>query len=236
MTDHLLLLLVLFAIMMLVYKLKKLTLTGTFAGGLVAVSVYLASSYQGILILGTFFLLATLATSWKKKFKEDLGISEENKGRRNAWQVLANGGVAALIGIVSIVFPEYRNACQLMIAGSFSAAIADTLSSELGNIYGKRYFNILSLKADKRGLDGVVSLEGTIAGLIGSTIIALIFAYGNWSLKSIGILIFSGLTGNLADSILGASLERKGILKNNQVNFINTLTGALVALLLANLF
>jgi uncharacterized membrane protein len=44
-------------------------------------------------------------------------------------------------------------------------------------------------------------------------------------------IVVAGFAGNLADSILGASLERKGWLKNDQVNFLNTLIAAIIGLL-----
>ena len=45
------------------------------------------------------------------------------------------------------------------------------------------------------------------------------------------IIILAAIIGNLADSVLGASLERKHYLGNDVVNFLNTLTSALVVLL-----
>ncbi len=41
-----------------------------------------------------------------------------------------------------------------------------------------------------------------------------------------------GQQGNLADSVLGATLERKGLMGNNVVNFFNTGVGAVVCWLL----
>jgi len=96
-------------------------------------------------------------------------------------------------------------------------------------VYGRRYYNILTLKPDVRGLNGVVSLEGTALGLAGTAVLAAAYCLSTvWS-PAFGWLLVAGTAGNLADSVLGATLERRGVLTNNAVNFLNTLTGALVA-------
>ena len=46
-------------------------------------------------------------------------------------------------------------------------------------------------------------------------------------------IVLAGTAGNLADSLLGALFERGGILNNNAVNFLNTLTAALLGYVLA---
>lgn len=236
MFQYLLPLVILLLLMYLVYIGGKLTAAGTLAGGFVAVGVFIGAGYSGILMLGTFFLLATLATSWKKEFKESLGLREGNKGKRDAGQVLANGGIAALVAYSSIFIPQASIFVSVAIAGALSAATADTLSSELGNVLGRRYINILTLKKDQRGLDGVISLEGTLAGIAGSSLIAFILYYQNTDWPAFFAVALGGLAGNLADSYLGATVERKGSIGNNLVNLINTTTGAIVAVLLFNFF
>jgi len=50
------------------------------------------------------------------------------------------------------------------------------------------------------------------------------------------LIIIAGTAGNLTDSILGAVLERRGIIGNNMVNFLNTLTAALLVIVMKIIF
>lgn len=210
---------------------KKLTAAGAFAGGILSVCIYLGAGFAGVFMMAGFFILGTVATSWQKKSK--LSLAEKNSGQRNAGQVIANAGVASILSLLVYFFPQHSVLLQVMMAAAFSSATADTLSSELGNVYGKRFYNILSFAKDERGRDGVISLEGTLAGICGSLIITLIYVIGferNFTLFM--IIILSGTIGNLSDSLLGAAFERKGLLQNDVVNFLNTLIASLVALIL----
>lgn len=214
------------------YTGKKLTLSGAITGAVVGLLIYKGSGYIGIIILALFFIAGSWATGWQLNKKIAPGTTHQYKGRRTAGQVLANGGVAALLSVVAWYFQEMRQTIIVMVAGSFAAATADTLSSELGTVYGRNFYNILTLKKDQRGLDGVVSLEGTLIGLAGATAIGLVYTLSfGWGLPFLWIVI-SGFAGNLADSVLGASLERKGWIGNNLVNFLNTAVGANVCWLL----
>jgi len=120
-----------------------------------------------------------------------------------------------------------------MIACSLSAATADTISSELGSLYGKKFLNIITFRADRRGENGVVSIEGFVFGILGSSLIAI--AYGiteEFRWKDMLIIVIAGTIGNLVDSVLGATLERNGKIKNDGVNFLNTVSASIFALIL----
>ncbi|HET9502951.1 MAG TPA: DUF92 domain-containing protein [Hymenobacter sp.] len=209
----------------------KLTVPAVWVGGALGLLIYLGAGWSGLASLALFFGLGTAASAWRVADKRRLGLAEANRGRRTAGQVLANAGVAGLLGLLAWRLPAHAPLLRLMLAGSFASAAADTLASELGNVYGRRYYNILTFKPDQRGLDGVISREGTLLGLAGSAIIAAAYCVGvGWGL-AFGWLLLAGTAGNLADSVLGATLERRHLLNNDAVNSLNTLVGAMVAAL-----
>jgi uncharacterized protein (TIGR00297 family) len=219
--------------MMYSIRAQKLTPAGTWIGGALGLLIFLGTGYVGLALLGLFFGLGTAASAWRVADKRRLGLAEENRGRRTAGQVLANAGVGGGLGLLSWLIPAFAPLGLLLLAGSFAAATADTLASELGNIYGSRYVNILTFRPDKRGENGVVSVEGTLLGVAGSSVIAaaycLSYGWGPWSWW----LLIAGTVGNLVDSLLGATLERRGLLSNNVVNMLNTLAGACTAAVLS---
>jgi uncharacterized protein (TIGR00297 family) len=219
---------------------KKLTPAAAFTGAIIGGLVYKGTGFTGLSLLILFFILGTVATAWKKKEKLLLKGHAAYQSTRNTGQVLANGGMAAILGAGAALIPTHRELFGLLLAASLSSATGDTLSSELGMVYGRRHFNILTGKEDTRGLDGVISLEGLLLGLAGSAVIAI-----SWSLlrtltgttgaenpdrwrPALAILLAGGI-GNLADSLLGATLERRGALSNDAVNFLNTAIAALAA-------
>ncbi|PTQ94821.1 uncharacterized protein (TIGR00297 family) [Mucilaginibacter yixingensis] len=231
-SAHYLIYLLLAAGVYLSIRAHKLTVAGALTGGVVGLLVFEGGGYAGLAMLALFFIAGSAATKLGVHNKETIGAAEERDGSRTAGQVLANGGVAALLGLACLLIPNYAPLFMLMMAGSLASALADTLSSELGMLYGRRTFNVLTLKPDQRGQNGVISLEGTLIGIAGAALIAAVYslAYG-WNINFIWIII-AGFAGNLMDSVLGALLERKGLIGNNLVNFLNTLAAALICWLL----
>ena len=217
-------------------RARKLTKAGAFVGGFIGLLVYMGAGFTGLLMMTVFFLMGTAATSWRKGVKETHGVAEESNEGRTAGQVIANAGVAGLLAACAFLLPAKATLFHLMLAAGFASAAADTVSSELGNVYGSRYYNILTFKRDQRGLNGVVSLEGSLAGVAASIVIALVYAAGYGWNKNGALIVLAGTFGNLLDSILGATLERKGVVNNDVVNFLNTLAAALMVLLLHYLF
>ena len=228
-TQEVMLLIFLLAVMAVCYGLKKLTFSGSLAAGFIGGVVYLADHFRGVFLLLFFFIISVIATSHKKIVKLALHpLSIESSGRTAA-QVFANGGIAALCALLSLAYPLYSAIFMVMFASSLASALADTLASELGIIYGRRFYNVLSLKPDVKGLDGVVSFEGTMIGAFGAFLVGICFS----GFTSIAVIIgIAGMLGNLFDSVIGATFERNGLIGNNFVNFLNTLFAALIGFIL----
>lgn len=204
------------------------TLSGAAAGLLVAFALYYCAGASAFVVLIVVFVLTWIATRSGYSRKQKLGIAERRRGRRNAGQVLANIGVSGACAVLAYFWKS--DAAVIASMAALAEAAADTLSSECGEAWSERAYLILGLRRVAAGTDGAISASGTIAGLFGAALVALAAA----SLQIISdrgaaIAGATGVAGMLIDSILGATVERRGLLNNNGVNFASTLSAALLA-------
>lgn len=213
------------------WRTRRMDAAGAAVGWGLALAIFVGAGAAGLLWLLLFFVLGTSASRYRLEQKEHLGMAEGRRGRRSVANALGNAGVAALGGLVTWVGGVEAMPGAALVAGSLAAATADTLASELGNVWGRRYVHVLTFRPDQRGRDGVVSLEGTLAGAVGAVCLAVAFgaSYG-WG--GAGGVWLGGVVGNFVDSVLGATLQRRGYLDNHQVNFLGTAGGAAVAYVL----
>jgi len=78
-------------------------------------------------------------------------------------------------------------------------------------------------------VDGGVTPLGEMASLAGSLIIGLLATgMGMVGVSGIIVAVLGGFLGTNFDSLLGATLQSRGILSNNGVNLAATVFGALV--------
>ncbi len=198
----------------------------------------------------TLFLLTFASTKAGKRRKVQLGVAEAKRGR-NAAQIVANLGIAGLV-IVGGVFTLFDVLCCRGVSGEYGFSVyavpialvaalceatADTVSSEIGQAFGGTPFLLTTLGRVEAGTDGAVTVLGTVAGILGAAVVA---AVGMWAMRmgfrGVGIGFTGGAAGLFFDSLLGATVERKGWLGNDLVNFSSTMFAVLVALGLAVVF
>lgn len=201
--------------------------SGMIAGLFVGVLTMVFAGWRGFLILIAFFALGSGATRLGLRRKERLGIAQEKKGARSARHALANCGVAVYLAFL-VASAERPAMFALAFVCAYATAAFDTVSSEIGRAYGGRPVLITTLRPVPAGTDGGVSWVGTLAGLAAAWIIGAIATAGGFiGPERAWIVLAAAFIGSTADSILGATLETRGLIDNEAVNFSNTLIGAL---------
>lgn len=141
--------------------------------------------------------------------------------------------LAALAGALSAAraldggerFPwEFAALCGLAVV------VSDNAAAEVGTASRAASYLITSGRRVPPGTDGAVSLPGSLAGLAWSAAFALVALAVYPGVTRNGALAIAalGAGGNLLDSLLGATLQRAGLLTNEQVNGASV--GAVVAL------
>lgn len=205
------------------YFSGKIDGPGSATGGLLTLAMFMGVGWLGPLLIGLFFAFGSVASSWNYSEKAKLGLAQEKGGKRTWIHAVSNGGVAGLCGALMWLVPEYALGFGLGMGASMASALSDTFSSELGNVYGRRYVEVLTFRRGERGRDGVVSLEGTAFGALGAALMGLLWGLWTEDWKGAVLVGVCGLLGNLSDSVLGATVQRRGWVSNHGVNLLSTL-------------
>lgn len=223
----------------LVWALRAGTLAAALLGAAICCELTIASAtaaenllHTALAPLMTLFALTFAATRFGKRAPSAATSVREARHGRSAAQVIANLGAAPLVLVVL-----RRAAPDVLLAGALVAALAvlveataDTVSSELGQLFGGAPYLLTTGERVARGTDGAISLLGTGAGMLAG---ALVAGAGAWALplgrrEALAALV-GGIVGLFFDSLLGATAERRGWCNNDLVNFSSTVFAAAVA-------
>jgi uncharacterized protein (TIGR00297 family) len=207
---------------------RGVTATGAMAGSLACFALLVAAGPSGFAALLAVFILTWLSTRVGYGRKQSQGTAERRAGR-SASQVFANLGVACFCAILyATVWRDPR--LLIALGAALAEAAADTVSSEIGQAVDDVPRLVTNWKPVPAGTDGAITLAGTAAGVGAAIAVSLT---GVVPSRVAPICAAAGILGMFADSLLGATLERRGFLGNNAVNFASTAIAALVAFQIA---
>ena len=136
------------------WRARALTPSGAIAAFFVGTIVFGAGGWPAAAVLFAFFIPSTLLSRFGRERKK--AAVEAKHGARDGWQVLANGGVAALCVLLALRggMPFYA-----AFAGAFAAAAADTWGTEIGTLSSAAPRSIVTLRRVAPGLSGGIVVD-----------------------------------------------------------------------------
>lgn len=233
------------------WRLRSLAPSGAIAAFVVGTIVFGSKGWPGAAVLFAFFIPSALLSRLGRARKRAL-LDVGKQGARDAWQVLANGSVAAACALPHAPF------FAAAFAGAFAAAAGDTWGTEIGTLVRAAPRSVLTLRPISTGMSGGITAAGSAATIAGAAVVAAVGSATH--VAAFAPVALGGVAGALLDSLLGASLQalrwcpscgvacetnphhcgspttlRRGIgwLENDAVNLAATLAGAAVAGVLA---
>ena len=218
------------------YKLQMLTFTGALASLVVGYTVGVFGSVEWLILLVAFTFAGLVATKMGFHEKSDLGLQEGNFGERTHKNVLGVGAPACIFAFLYwLQHNHLGGGYDLILTVAFittlTVAAADTVASEIG-VRDRKVWLITTFERVKRGTNGGVSVLGTTASVVAAAFTGTI----GWLLIFKGIDIYflipiaMGILGNLVDSVLGATFERKGMMSKYVNNCLSAVIGAVLGM------
>jgi uncharacterized protein (TIGR00297 family) len=202
----------------LAYWRKALTLGGVAGAILVGSLIFGLGGWVWGLLLITFFVSSSWLSHYRRSDKEEAAGQFAKGSRRDLGQVLANGGVGAILAVAFARYPD-----PLLFAaflGVMGSVTADTWATELGILSRLPPRLITNGQLVAPGTSGAVSRMGTLASIVGALLIgtvatiltqiqSLIDSHA-WSLEAVSyplLAVAGGVAGSFIDSLLGASVQ-----------------------------
>ncbi|MGH9430117.1 MAG: DUF92 domain-containing protein, partial [Terriglobia bacterium] len=214
-------------------SLKLVTRSGAVVGFLLGLAVYMGYGYKSFLVLLAFFAIGSAATRMGYAVKAARGIAERQRGARSWREATANVLAGAFFSVL-VITTHHERAFLLALIAAFAEASGDTVSSEIGQWLSSRAYVVTNWTPVAVGENGGVSFSGSVAGTLASILVAAL----GWALRlatvgSAAVALLAAIAGNYLDSLLGATLERRGLLTNGTVNFACTCFAGALALVWA---
>lgn len=218
------------------WALDTASIPGMLTGVLLGMLTIVLGGYGWFAVLIAFFAIGGLSTKFRYDQKKVRGVAEENEGARGSGNVLGNAAVA-LVAVLAYAargkLPVGGSLFLFAFAGSIATAMSDTLSSEIGGVFDDPRL-ITTLERVDPGTDGGVTWQGELAGIAGAAVVAAIagLLFDGVGAAGAAVIVLAGAGGMTMDSLLGATVEGDR-LGNQAVNFLATLTGAVLGAVLA---
>jgi uncharacterized protein (TIGR00297 family) len=195
----------------LAWRVGSLSADGAIAAAMMGGLIFGLGGLPWAALLLTFFISSSLLSRAFKRRKAAFDEKFSKGSRRDAGQVLANGGLGMLLVIAATIWPHPLWFWAYM--GAMACVNADTWATEVGVLSRAAPRLITTGQRVESGTSGGISMLGTLAAGLGAALIGLAAFWSAGGLFSFGLaaLLFSasaaGVLGALFDSLLGATVQ-----------------------------
>jgi uncharacterized protein (TIGR00297 family) len=197
------------AIGFLAWRAHALSISGALAATLTGGLIFGLGGLPWALLLLVFFISSSALSRTFAARKASLS-EKFSKGSQRDWgQVMANGGLGALLAVTHAMLPG-QTWPWVAFAGAMAAVNADTWATELGVLSQSSPRLITTGKEVERGTSGGVTLLGSLSALGGAALIAIaavLVTGASIRLALLGFVILGGAAGSFFDSFLGATVQ-----------------------------
>ena len=201
------------------WRAGAIAASGALAGAAYGACVALGLGLPGYAVLAWFVVVGSGATRVGARRKPP----HEPRSARHA---TANCAVAALVALLAATRPEL--VWRAAFVGALAAALADTIESELGVVWGRRAWLPTTWRSCPPGTEGAVSVAGTLLGLAAAAATAGLGALvGLVPAVSVPTLALAATAATGLESWLGA----RWTWSNEALNLVTTAGGALLGTL-----
>jgi uncharacterized protein (TIGR00297 family) len=223
------------------YFRRILDAKGSATAFIVGAVISILGSILWLIMLLIFLLTSYALTRYKFEIKKQMGLHEGTQGERGYRNVVANGLVMTFIAVFAWLDGPMLDisTASFIFVSALAVAAADTAASEIG-VFDPRPVLITTLKRVKPGTDGGVSVTGQLIAFIAAGFTSAI-GYMLFSLdpklvagaSTVLIPMLCGFFGCQVDSVIGATIERRGKIGKLGNNFVSISSGAILAWLLS---
>lgn len=204
------------AIAFAAWRKGSLSGSGAVAAAIGGALSMLAGLPWGVFLVVWFLYASLLSRAGRDAKAARTGEIIAKGGRRDAWQVLANGGVyfalAAWTVGTALGAPGGPLDPAVLAAAALVAAGADTTATEVGTWWRGASVSVRTWQQVPAGTSGAVSLMGSLAMVVAAVVLAgVAVTAGLISSRALWVVAAAGVVGAVIDTLLGATLQARRI-------------------------
>lgn len=193
------------------FRIKILDSSGCIAAAVLGVILFGIGGWPFSAPILAFFILSSVLSKVSESRRAEIHQVFQKSSRRDAGQVLANGGVAAALVLIWQTTTE--PICYFLYLGAVAAVTADTWATEIGVWAGQQPRFITTWQRVPAGTSGGLSMFGLLGAFLGSGTVTFIgwlakpasaYDFGGFEIVTI---VICGVIAHLLDSILGATIQ-----------------------------